>query len=210
VRLSLVGFFLLQAVAWFIACLFVWYQLGSLVTLPANLVAKAAVGMFFPSWADGVEQTGATLTLLTSLEVSGMAGVPEGMIAVFSPEVGFLKYGYGLPLLISLLFASRAKWLFTKAAIGAAALLPFQVWGVCFDWLKQVAIDTGAAPFPPMARELIAFGYQFGYLVLPTLVPVMLWMAMDKRFLATFMMEATMDGALKAEAGKDAASGKLP
>lgn len=207
-RLSLVGFFLLQAIAWFLVCLFVWYQIGSAAALPANLVAKAAVGMFFPAWAEGVEQTGATLTLLTTLEVSGMAGVPEGMVAVFSPEVGFMKYGYGLPLLMALLFASRARQMFPKIAIGAVALLPFQVWGVCFDWLKQVAIDTGAAPFSPMARELIAFGYQFGYLVLPTLVPVMLWMAMDKRFLATFMMEATMDGALKAEAGKDSASGK--
>jgi hypothetical protein len=65
---------------------------------------------------------------------------------------------------------------------------------VCFDWLKQVAIDTGAAPFSPAARELIAFGYQFGYLVLPTLVPVMLWVAMDRRFLSTFVLEATLEG----------------
>jgi len=193
-RLSLVGFFLLKAIAWFIVCLFVWYQLGSLVTMPASLLARAAVATVFPDWAEGVEQAGTTLTLLTTLEVSGVAGVPEGQIAVFSPEVGFLKYGYGLPLLIALLFASGARPLFAKVALGALALLPFQVWGVCFDWLKQTGIDTGIAPFSPLARELIAFGYQFGYLVLPALVPVMLWVAMDRRFLTTFFIEATLEG----------------
>lgn len=54
-RLSLVGFFLLKAIAWFIVCLFVWYQLGSLVTVPASLLAKAVVASVFPDWAEGVE-----------------------------------------------------------------------------------------------------------------------------------------------------------
>lgn len=196
-RLSLLGLFLLQAIAWFIAWLFVWYQLGSLVTLPANLLAKGLVATFFPFWAEGVLQTDSTLTLLTTLPVPNMVHVPDGQIAVFSPEVSFMKYSYGLPLLIALLFASDAKRVFAKVAIGAALLLPFQVWGVCFDWLKQVAIETGAAPFSPMSREAIAFGYQFGYLVLPALIPVLLWAAMDKRFLTTFMVEATLDGAVE-------------
>lgn len=193
-RPSLVGLFLLKAIAWFIALLLVWYQLGSSVTLPASWLAKGAVATLFPNWAEGVEQMGTTLTLLTSLEVSGMAGVPEGQIAVLSPEVEYLKYSYGLPLLIALLFASGAQRLFTKTLLGALALLPFQVWGVCFDWLKQAGIDTGVASFSPLARELIALGYQFGYLVLPALVPVMLWVAMDKRFMASFILEATLEG----------------
>lgn len=194
-RLSLVGLFLLQAIAWFIAWLFVWYQLGSVVTLPVNLLAKAVVATLFPDWAEGVQQAESTLTLLTTLEVQGMTGIPEGQIAVFSPEAHFLKYGYGLPLLIALLFASDAQKVFRKVALGALILLPFQVWGVCFDWLKQVAIETGVAPFSPVAREVIAFGYQFGYLVLPSLIPVLLWAMMDKRFIATFMVEATLYGA---------------
>lgn len=193
-RLSLVGLFLLKAIAWFLACLVVWYQLGSLVTLPVALLAKAAVASVFPAWAEGVEKTGTTLVLLTGLEVTGVAGVPAGQVAVLSPEVDFLKYGYGLPLLIALLLASNARSWIAKAAIGALALLPFQVWGVCFDWLKQVAIDTGVAPFSATAREFIAFAYQFGYLVLPALVPVMLWVAMDRRFLSTFLLEATLEG----------------
>jgi len=206
-RLSLISLFLFQAVAWFIALLFVWYQLGSLVTLPVSLLADSAVVNLFPPWAEGVQQAGASLTLLTNLEVSGMADVPAGQVAVFSPEVGFLKYGYGLPLLIALLFASNAKRIFTKICAGALVLLPFQVWGVCFDWLKQMGIETGAASFSPMARELIAFGYQFGYLVLPALVPVLLWVAMDRRFLMAFILEAALDGDATTQADKDSSAG---
>ena len=193
-RLSLVGLFLLKAIAWFLACLLVWYQLGSLVTLPVGLLAKATVASVFPAWAEGVEKTGTMLVLLTGLEVTGVAGVPAGQIAVLSPEVNFMKYGFGLPLLIALLLASNARGLIAKSVLGALALLPFQVWGVCFDWLKQAGIDTGVAPFTPMGRELIALGYQFGYLVLPALVPVMLWVTMDRRFLSTFLLEATLEG----------------
>ncbi|WP_239186656.1 hypothetical protein [Candidatus Nitrotoga sp. HW29] len=36
-RLSLVGHFLLKVIAWFIVLLFIWYQLGSLVTIPVCL-----------------------------------------------------------------------------------------------------------------------------------------------------------------------------
>jgi hypothetical protein len=124
-------------------------------------------------------------------------------LAVFSPEVGFMKYGYGLPLLIALLIASGAKRIFAKACAGALVLLPFQVWGVCLDWLKQVGIETEAASFSPMARELIAFGYQFGYLVLPALVPVLLWVAMDRQFLTTFILEAALDGEVRTRGDRD-------
>ena len=206
-RLSLVGLFLLKAIAWLIVCLLVWYQLGNLVTLPVSLLAKATVASVFPDWAEGVEKTGTTLVLLTSLEVTGMAGVPAGQVAVLSPEVDFMKYGYGLPLLIALLLASSARGLFGKAVLGAFALLPVQVWGVCFDWLKQAGIDTGIAVFSPMTRELIAFGYQFGYLVLPALVPVMLWVAMDRRFLSSFLLEATLEGETEKQTDAGRSSG---
>lgn len=205
-RLSLVGLFLLQAIAWFIALLFVWYQMSSLVALPVGFLSKVAVAMLFPSWAEGVQQAGTALTLLTTLEVPGMVGMPAGQVAMLSPEVDFLKYGYGLPLLIALLVASNAKGLLTKAVLGALALLPFQVWGICFDWLKQVGIENGAAPFSPMARELIAFGYQFGCLVLPALMPVLLWVAMNRKFLISFILEAALEGEATTRADKDSST----
>jgi hypothetical protein len=193
-RPSLVGLFLLKAIGWFVVCLLVWYQLGDHVTRPVAMFCDMAVAAFFPDWAEGVEQAGSTLTLLTTLEVSGVAGVPTGHVAVLSPEVNFLQYGYGLPLLLALLLASNARRLLAKAVFGAVALVPFQVWGVCFDWLKQVTIETAAVPVSTFARELIALSYQFGYLVLPATVPLVLWAMLDRRFLSAFILEATLEG----------------
>jgi hypothetical protein len=192
-RVSLVGLFLLKAIAAFVIGLFIWYQIGTLVTIPVALLSKAAVASLFPVWAEGVEQSGVALTLLTSLQVTSAAAAP-GQIALLSPEVEFLKYGYGLPLLVALLLASDAQHKWRKMIIGALVLLPFQVWGVSFDWLKQVALEAGAGGFSPLAREVIAFAYQFGYLVLPALLPVLLWAIMDRRFLTTFVVEATLAG----------------
>ena len=193
-RLSLVSLFLVKAVAGFVALLVVWYPLAKWAVVPVGLLAQGTVSAFFPAWAEGVEQNGVVLTLLTTLPVPGMAPGPEGQIAVFSPEVSFQKYGYGLPLFIALLLASGAKRFLVKAIVGGLLLVPCQVWGVCFEWLKQLAIEAGAAPFSPFGREIIAFGYQFGYLILPSVAPILLWAAMDRRFLAAFVMEATLEG----------------
>ena len=208
-RLSLIGLFLLKTIAWFVALLLVWHQLGSYVTLPVSWVAALSVDWFFPAWAEGVEQSGTHLILLTKLQVFGIPGMPEGQIALLSPEVAFLKYGYGFPLLMALLFASHAKRLWLKLPMGAILLLPFQVWGVSFDWLKQVMIETATIASSATAREAVALGYQFGYLVLPALVPVVLWAMMDKRFITTFMVEATLEGMVETH-GKTGRKSDIP
>jgi hypothetical protein len=82
-------------------------------------------------------------------------------------------------------------------------LVPFQVWGVCFDWLKQVTIETAAVPVSTFARELIALSYQFGYLVLPATVPLLLWAMLDRRFLSAFILEATLEGETEKADGRN-------
>jgi hypothetical protein len=79
------------------------------------------------------------------------------------------------------------------------ALLPFQAWGICFTWLLQVAVvagnqTRGQTHLGPWETNLIAAGYQFGFLILPTLVPVALWLAFDRRVLANAMIEGALAG----------------
>lgn len=181
------GRFLARTIAWLIGSLAVWYLAGRALAVPLALVARLVVAAFFPDWADEVERAGTTLALVSRLEVSGVSGGAPGSTAVLSFETDTLKYGYGLPLFFALLLAARAPRLLRKAVIGWALLLPVEVWGVSFDWLKQAAIDSDAGAFAPLAREAIALGYQFGYLVLPTLAPVLLWAVMSREFLAGFI-----------------------
>ena len=56
------------------------------------------------------------------------------------------------------------------------------------DFLKDVAIVSGPliasqTGFSAAQREAIAFAYQFGTLILPTVVPAVLWVLLHRQFL---------------------------
>ena len=56
------------------------------------------------------------------------------------------------------------------------------------DFLKNVAITAGPAVasqtgFSAAQREVIAFAFQFGSLILPAIVPAIVWVLMHRRFL---------------------------
>lgn len=199
-QLSFIGLFLLKAIFWLLVCLTVWYLITPYLAMPVAIFANWVVDLLFPYWADGVLQETNTLVLLTRLEMPMAGAMQDGRIAVLAPEVDFRIYGYGLPFLAALLLASKASKVLPKILLGALLLLPFQVWGVCFDWLKQVVITAGPNMYWSMQigsfkRELIAWGYQFGFLVLPTLIPVLLLALMNRRFLSAFLLDAALDGA---------------
>ncbi|MBN9430342.1 MAG: hypothetical protein J0H09_27945 [Burkholderiales bacterium] len=206
-RLSLLGGFLLRAIGWLLVCTPIWYAVSRFAAMPVTWLCMLASDTVMPGWTRGVEQEGTTLTLLTSLRVMGLPGTPPGSVAVLSPAADFLIYGYGLPLLCALLLAARARYPFRKMLIGAVALLPFQAWGMCFTWLKEIALTYGPqAGFSPLSQALVAWSYQFGVLVLPTLAPVALWIALDRRFLSTMVIEAALENAPPEQASPAAAA----
>ena len=72
--------------------------------------------------------------------------------------------------------------------IGYAVLLPVVAWGVLADFLKNVAITSGPlvasqTGFSALQREIIAFTFQFGSLILPTVIPAIAWVMTHRRFL---------------------------
>ena len=61
-------------------------------------------------------------------------------------------------------------------------LLPvcLAAWYLASPPLRQLQVDPQVAPllgWAPGVREMVAFGYQVGSLLLPTLAPVALWLA---------------------------------
>ncbi|HMA07560.1 MAG TPA: exosortase H-associated membrane protein [Ramlibacter sp.] len=185
-----------SALLWLAFTLAIWYPLREWMSLPAGWVAKQVMTTAFPSWVAGAELHGSTQVLLTHLRV--WAG--GGRVGELAPQTHGLSYAYGAPLLAALLLASRTRGLWWKLPAGLLALVPFQAWGICFAWLLQVAVTAGnetrdQTGFGPWAANLIAAGYQFGFLILPTLAPVLVWFAFERRVLA----EALIEGALTSE-----------
>jgi hypothetical protein len=147
------------------------------------LLVRAIAKLALRDIVRSVEQARATLTFITALRPSGaVAG------SVLTVDVDLLIYAYGLPLFAALTLAARERARWTILALGIVALLPFVVFGVVADFLKNIAITSGPlvasqAGFSAAQREMIAFAYQFGTLILPTVVPAVVWVVTHRAFL---------------------------
>jgi hypothetical protein len=180
----------LRALGWSVVVFALWFlaarPLSTAVAwgAAALLQAAAPVERARPRWSDprvvfDVELDGAT---------TFRNRIPAG--AVFEVPSNPLRQTFGLPFFLALLLASRPPRIVRKAALGAAILLPLAALGVACE----VAIDLGTVVaqggvalvrFGDVAATLLALGYQLGTLVFPTVVPVMLWVAMDPRYMRT-------------------------
>jgi len=176
--------FVLKALAWLPASFAVWYFTAPVLLWPAKLLAQGIARLTLPDLVTSVDQTGATYTFATTLK-PGAALATTGTITV---DVNSLLYAFGLPLFVALVLAAREPGWPRKLAIGYVAIIPFITWGVLADFLKNVAITANPlvvsqAGFTGWEREVIAFAYQFGTLILPTVVPAVVWVVTHRAFL---------------------------
>jgi len=194
---SVIGGFFVRAVLWLAPALALWYWARDYVVMPVAWLAGNLMRYFFPGWVSGSELNGISQTLLTRLPVPYVSG----QIAELAPDVSVLTYCYGLPLLVALFLAVRAKGLWWKLPVCAVGLLPFQAWGVCFAWLIPVAVKSGSYTrsityFTDWDVNLIGLGYQIGFLLLPTLAPMLMWMYLERSFIITVAVEGAMEGSV--------------
>ena len=197
-RLSSVGGFFARTLLLFALALALWWLARDWVVLPAAWVAEHAMQLAFSGWVRGTERSADTLTLLTRLAMVA----PDGRVGEIALDVRLLKYCYGTPLLAALMIASWPRGGWWKLLLGFVALVPFQAWGMAAEWLLQVALYSGPAPaaqagFGPVAANVIGAAYQLGFLMFPTLAPVLIWLAFDRKQIATVLL----DGALSARRG---------
>jgi hypothetical protein len=130
----------------------------------------------------GVELQGREIEFVTRLTTV----TASGETAVLVPGVNPLVYTYGLAFFLALMLAARPR--IRPIVAGALALLPFQAWGIAFELLLQVGVSLGPdvaaqARIGGLEREAIALGYQLGSLILPPVVPVLLWAGLNRPFL---------------------------
>jgi hypothetical protein len=88
----------------------------------------------------------------------------------------------------ALTLAARERGRAKKLILGIVLLLPLVAWGVLADFLKNIAFTAGPlvvtqTGFSIAQRQVIAFAYQFGALILPTVAPAAIWVLLHRRFL---------------------------
>jgi len=176
--------FVARVIGWLLPAFAVWYLAAPLLLWPVRLVAQGVARLAFPDIVRAVEQAGAVCTFTTTLK-PGAVLASSGNVAI---DVNMLLYSFGLPLFVALVLAAREPGMLRRLAIGYATIVPFAAWGVLADFLKNIAITAdplvaSQTGFSPGLRETIAFAYQFGALILPTVVPVAVWVILHRAFL---------------------------
>ncbi len=195
-RATLIGRFLLLAIVWLAVLLPLWYWAAQWLATPSIWLAGTVMKSFFP-WVESFEQVGVKGVLHTLVQVR-MQGPRGDIFGELAPEVSYPTYGYGLVLLWAMLLASRTERWWLKGLIGSVLLIPAQAWGICFQWLRDVVLlsgQSGAAylQYSMWFKNAVAYGYQFGFLMLTPVAPIMLWLLFNKRFVAALWLEAALD-----------------
>jgi hypothetical protein len=170
-----------------------WYLMAVIATLPVTYLVNWLLMGLFPDVISGIQQAGYHVEAAAYYAAqSPTATLPRGMMAELVFEVNALSYGYGVPLYTALVLASPgeegAKWF--RWTVGIAILQITQAWGVSFDILKNLLFSSGpevaeALSFAQWQMEAVALGYQFGYLILPAVAPLVIWIAFHSDYLET-------------------------
>ena len=198
--------FLLSALLWLPLAFLFWFWFAAPLVWPVIKIAGLVLLKTWPQLITAVTQ-GADLLdaqgrvlghpgYLMQLSTSVMVNVaPPGAAPKFGfiePTVNPLVYGYSLPLLLGLVMATplATRERVVQWSIGIPLIWLAQAFGTVSESLKVVAIDAGplgaeAAQRAGLSPNLIALCYQFGYLILPALLPALFWIAANRRFIET-------------------------
>ena len=102
--------------------------------------------------------------------------------AVADLEVKSGTYTFGIALFLALALAAPESRRPGRIAAGVAILVLLPAWGVAFDVLRQLGVTESLGPMLGWGggfRNFVALGYQAGSLLLPTLGPIVAWMALN-------------------------------
>ena len=175
--------FIVTVLAWLPVTFAVWYVVAPVLIFVVKFLCMLAV-LPLGDLVSEVEQNGASLLFVTTLR-GGQAAQAGGVVSV---SVNGLLYSFGMPMFAALTLAAREPGRWVILVLGIVALLPFAAFGVVADFLKNVAITSGPlvasqTGFSAAQRELIAFAYQFGTLIMPTVAPAIAWVLTHRGFL---------------------------
>lgn len=182
--------FFLRTLLWLPVCFFVWYNLAHFLIWPLAPLAELVLNLALPGVVEAVQVDRRGLNFLTLLAVT----TPDGRAGMIVLSVNPLVYSYNLPLLAALMIAAgEAHFSWTRLFLSYVVLLPFQLWGVCFDFVKTALFQTGPevsaqVGITGIGLEAVALGYQFGFLMLPVISATAVWIVMNRRFINSLLV----------------------
>jgi hypothetical protein len=193
-RPSPLAIFAVSTLAWILALTAIWTLASKWTSYPAAVLSQMALEAGAPDWVRKVRLAPGAMEVDTRIEVfvPNSGGKRAELVVDAVPS----RYAYGLPILLALLFAARGPKRLGRALAGYALLLPAQAFSLTFYLLMQMVLgaqgDRVSLKVASWQLDAIAYGYQLGVLVVPALVPVLLWLWLDKSFVADILRRQTL------------------
>ena len=183
-RPSALTIFVLSAFGWIVVLTLAWSQVSAWTSYPVGVLSHIALEQGAPMWVRQVHLRPGAMEVDTAIEVPvAQAGGQRGEITI---EASPGRYAYGLPIFLALLLAARGPGRVVRAVAGYVLLLPFQALSLTMYSLMQMLLaaqlNLRFLRISQWQMEIIVYGNQVGALVLPTLVPILLWLWLDSRF----------------------------
>ena len=183
-RLSPLTIFVLSAFGWILALTALWSVVSAWTSYPVGVLSHIALEQGAPMWVRQVHLSPDSMEVDTAISVPvPEAGGRRGEITI---DVSPARYAYGLPIFLALVLAARGRARVRRMAAGYVLLLPFQAFSLTMSALMQMVLaaqaDIRLLRIAQWQMEAIVYGYQLGSLVLPSLVPILLWLWMDRKF----------------------------
>ena len=183
--------FFVRAVLWLVLLMGAWSLVAKWPSYPVAALTHMALEAGAPDWVQTVHKSPGLIEVQTRLAVPVRGGVGDIVV-----EADPAHYAYSLPILWALLLAAGGPGRIGKLLGGYVLLLPTQAFSLTLDVLKRMAIampgGVRALGIDQWQLEAIGLGYQLGVLVLPTLVPVVVWLWLDSAFASRLLGDAQL------------------
>jgi len=178
----------LETLLWLPVTFFIWYKSATVLTLPVALLLEQCLTSCLSTWVIAVKQHGYLLEITTTLQLP--ISTVAGQTAWFAFDLNPLLYSYGLPFFAALTLAAPQPVLakiWQILLVAALILVPVQLFGLVMTTLKVLVFQTTPAVTAQLAasawsQSLIGLGYQFGNLVLPSLLPLLAWLLFNQSY----------------------------
>ncbi len=195
--------FMLAALLWLPFAFFLWFAFAAQFAWPVVQLAKLALLKGWPKLfldvlpgADEISQAGQLIAhrafwvqVDTNVIYNAASPGHASDLAFFDFPINPMIYGYCVPLFAGLVMATPLErgWRVLQLVGGIAILCLVQAFGVVSEAFKTLGIQLpeGGTVMHQMGYSLdaIALCYQFGYLILPPLVPAVLWILFNRAFI---------------------------
>jgi len=179
-----------SAVLYLPLCFFIWFYAAPILVLPAKWLAAWVMSTWQSDLFNGIEQQQFLLYVQTLIFPQDFNS-QDSKLAVLEVTVNPMKYGYGLAVFTGLVVSVpnlKISGKLIQLAIGYAVISLVQANGVFWETCKSLLFSGGGDAFiaineTGINHDLVAVMYQMSYLIFPAVLPIILWVILNRCFI---------------------------